>query len=442
MVSSRNLLSLIHQQSVLPMKTFSLSTITLLVLVFSINLHLSAQENSGKRWKLGALPAVAYDADMGFRYGALANFYDHGPNLELYPFYRHSIYAEWSHTTNGNDIKQLKYDSEYLIPGIRITALARLETEQAIDFYGFNGYKSLYDSNIEQEISRMYYRMGYRSLRLKADFQGKIIDRKLRWYAGVEHLNLKINSVDIDKINSRKDADNQLPDVPGLYDEFVSNGYIPADQANGGLNTSLKAGLVADTRNIEAFPSTGIWSEAVLVAAPGFIGNSSPYTGLVLTHRQYFPIIHNKLVFAYRLNYQTSLSGSMPWYVMHFKPDTYVNWTGLGGSKTLRGILRNRVNGEGSAMGNFEIRWKFVEFNVANQDVYLAISPFLDAGKITKEYALQPDLTGEPDGIHWSYGAGLHVAINENFIVAVDYGIAADKRDGKTGLYIGLDFLF
>ena len=47
-------------------------------------------------------------------------------------------YAEWAHTTKGNDLLQLKYDSEYLIPGIRLTALARLETEKAMDFYGFN----------------------------------------------------------------------------------------------------------------------------------------------------------------------------------------------------------------------------------------------------------------------------------------------------------------
>ncbi|GAH72890.1 unnamed protein product, partial [marine sediment metagenome] len=39
---------------------------------------------------------------------------------------------------------------------------------------------------------------------------------------------------------------------------------------------------------------------------------------------------------------------------------------------------------------------------------------------------------------------GLHIALNENFIVAADYGRALDKekRDGLSGFYIGLDFLF
>ncbi len=39
-------------------------------------------------------------------------------------------------------------------------------------------------------------------------------------------------------------------------------------------------------------------------------------------------------------------------------------------------------------------------------------------------------------------GAGLHIVMNQNFVVAVDYGRALDKGDGESGLYIGLNFLF
>ena len=40
------------------------------------------------------------------------------------------------------------------------------------------------------------------------------------------------------------------------------------------------------------------------------------------------------------------------------------------------------------------------------------------------------------------YGGGIRFALNENFIVAVDYGMAAKKEDGKSGLYINLNWLF
>jgi len=421
----------------------------LLIALFSVPVSAQDTKDDPLGWQVGGiLPAVAYDADKGFRYGALTNIYNYG-NPSVYPFYKHSIYMEWSHTTKGSDLKQFKYDSEYLIPGIRFTGVARLETEKAMDFYGFNGYESLYNPLYEDDAdgnddykSRLYYRMGFRSLRLKTDFQGKILGRQLRWYAGLAHYNIKASSVDLEKFNKNKDEADKLPDLPGLYDEYVSDGVIPADQATGGFTNLVKAGLVADTRDNEPNPNKGIWTEMCFVTAPGFIGNENPYTAFVLTHRQYFTIFPDKLTFAYRLNYQTTLSGTAPWYMLSFKPDTFVSWDGLGGNKTLRGIMRNRVVGEGAVLGNFELRWKFVNFNIGSRELYLALSPFMDAAKITKPYENQPNLTGDTDGIHFTYGAGLHIALNQNFIVAVDYGFAADKRDGTKGLYIGLDFLF
>jgi outer membrane protein assembly factor BamA len=413
-------------------------------------------EKTKKGFSFGAVPAIAYDSDLGFRYGALANFYNYGDGT-IYPFYKHSLYVEWSHTTKGSDLKQMKYDSEYLIPGIRVTADARFETEQAMDFYGFNGFNTLFDSQLSEKDNpnRMFYRMDRQTLRLRANFQGKIIGRKLRWFAGASHYNVGIDTVNINKLNKGKDEAKLLVKSEGLYEQFVKNGYIPADQASGGAVTNFSVGIVADTRDNEPNPNKGIWSEAMLVSSPGFLGNDHPYYKLVLSHRQYFTLVPNTLTFAYRLNYQTSLgSKAMPWYMLNYTFSTFDDREGLGGSKTLRGILRNRVVGEGFALGNFELRWKFAKFEFLKQNWYLALSPFIDMAKITKPYELPASFTssafyGTEDGLHVSYGAGLHIALNQNFIVAVDYGLAANngtkdvkKNDGKKGLYIGLDFLF
>jgi hypothetical protein len=44
---------------------------------------------------------------------------------------------------------------------------------------------------------------------------------------------------------------------------------------------------------------------------------------------------------------------------------------------------------------------------------------------------------------HIGYGGGVHLVLNQNFIVAVDYGMALKETDGVGGnLYIGLNFLF
>ena len=69
-------------------------------------------------FSLGGVPVVAYDADIGFKYGALVNLYWFGDGSR-YPMYDHSVYLEWSRTTKGNGINQITYDTDKLIPGIR-----------------------------------------------------------------------------------------------------------------------------------------------------------------------------------------------------------------------------------------------------------------------------------------------------------------------------------
>lgn len=405
------------------------------------------KEKTKKGFSFGAVPAIAYDSDLGFRYGALANFYDYGDGT-IYPFYKHSLYVEWSHTTKGSDLKQLKYDSQYLIPGIRVTADARLETEQAMDFYGFNGFNTAYNPLYADKSNpdRMFYKMDRSTLRLRANFQGKIIGKKLRWFAGLSHYTIGIDTVNISRLNKGKEGSKVLNDVESLYDIFVSDGVIP-DHAKGGGVTSFSVGLVYDTRDNEPNPNRGIWTEALLITSPKFLWNEKPFVKLSLSHRQYFTILPDRLTFAYRLSYQTSLGKqSMPWYMLPFTFSTFDDREGLGGSKTMRGILRNRIVGEGFALGNFEFRWKFAKFEFLKQNWYLALSPFVDLGMITKPYETGVPIPaayfGQADGLHACYGAGLHIALNQNFIVAVDYGMAANKNDGKTGLYIGLDFLF
>jgi len=190
--------------------------------------------------------------------------------------------------------------------------------------------------------------------------------------------------------------------------------------------------------------------------APSFLGNGDlAYARLAITHRQYFTLAPQVLSFAYRLSYQGKLWGDMPYYMLPFVYNTAPSLTrdGLGGAKTIRGVMRNRVVGDGFFYGNLEMRWKFLRTLIFNQNIYLALSGFLDGGIVTGEYKI--DKTGVPtddfsqqlveggdEKLHLGAGAGLHVVMNQNFVIAVDYGLALDPGDGKSGLYIGLNFLF
>ena len=425
--------------------------------------NLSAQKNDSLKstqeeiiktgWNFGAVPAIAYDSDIGFKYGGVVNFYHYGDG-STYPKYLHSVYLEWSRTTNVSGINQFIYDSEYLIPGIRVTGEASLLTEKALDFYGFNGYKAYYDAAYEDDesndyISRMYYRHERMLTRLKLDLQGKIREQKIRWLGGLVHYGIKIDSVDIENLNEGLDEAELLPDTSLLYNQFVNYGIIPEKQADGGNTNFLKLGLVYDTRDNEPNPMQGIWTEMLFLAAPAFLGNDYSFTRLAITHRQYFTLIPKDLNLAYRVSYQGKLSGEMPFYMLPFVYNSDITRDGLGGAKTIRGVLRNRVVGEDFLYHNLELRWKFFRTLIMKQNFYFALNTFLDGGVVINNYDFNTNQAPanffekqDSEGYHLSYGAGLHIAMNQNFVVACNYGRAFDPRDGNSGLYIGLNFLF
>ena len=264
--------------------------------------------------------------------------------------------------------------------------------------------------------------------------------------------------MDVDDLNEGKDED--LLSDNSLYGGYVDWGLIKEDQAEGGNHTILKGGLVYDTRDNEPNPFSGVWTELQLHYAPSFLSNSDyGYGRIILTHRQYFTIIPDWMNFAYRLSYQGKIGGEMPFYMLPFMFQSAPKLTrnGLGGAKTIRGVKRNRIVGDGFAFGNVELRGKFLKTRIVNQNFYFALSAFVDAGLVTQKYDF--DYSGLPDELpdeypdelldldakevpHIGFGGGLHIAMNQNFIITVNYGMAAKKEDGDSGLYINLNFLF
>jgi len=421
---------------------------SLFVLTFSVLLlTIGIAQDSGKTgWSFGGIPAVAYDTDTGFLYGAILNFYDYGDG-SLYPGYGKSVYLEWTRTTKGSDKKVAFLDFKNVLnKGYRVTVDLSYLTEKALDFYGFNGYEANFDKTyIDDEDSlnyktRVYYKHARELFRTTFDIQNKLPIDNARWFAGIGSYGTTIGTVDIESLNEGND-ENPLPDSTTLYDKYVDEGWINSDDKKGGRTNFLKAGIVYDTRDNEPNPMKGMWSEAMFLFASS---ESGAYSQYVLTHRQYFTLMEKNLSLAYRVGMQGKLSGDIPFYMLPYVHSTYKTTDGWGGSKTLRGILRNRVVGDGVAYGNIELRWKFKRFTLANQNFYLALNTFVDGGMVYQPYELPSSYSPSnmDESLHIGYGGGFRVAINENFIIAVDYGMAKDEQDGSSGLYIGLGYLF
>ena len=201
-----------------------------------------------------------------------------------------------------------------------------------------------------------------------------------------------------------------------------------------------------------------------MIAAPKWLGTSQPHYKFCATMRQYIPLGTPKVVFAYRLAYQGFL-GDAPWYAMPVyttmgpKPD----YDGLGGYRTVRGIMLNRVQGLHTGFYNAEIRYRFIDFKLFNQNIAFAVSGFSDGTHVFKGYDMtmseakrtELELTApekldlynqfvlnRKDGFHGSAGAGLRFIMNENFIVAFEYARCFNKQDGDGAFYINIGFLF
>lgn len=418
-----------------------------------------------KGWTFGALPAIAYDTDRGFKYGGLVNFFNYGDG-SLYPDYLHSIYLEWSRTTKGSGINQLLFDTERLTKDVpvRLTVDLSYFTEKSMDFYGFNGYESIYRPEFENEenedaedyISRMFYRYERNLFHFSALLQNEIPNTDFKWLAGIENFTHKLDDFDFKRYN-KGNENNQLKDTTTLFELYKQWDLISREEADGGMVNYLKAGMIYDTRDQKANPMKGMWSEVLLSAAPGFLWNSeNQYLKLSAIHRQYFTLVPEDLNLALRIGYQGTVLGKAPFYMQSYLMSSYtesVNVEGLGGKKSLRGILRNRILGDDIAYSNLELRWKFWRMNLFNQNIYIAWSGFWDNGMVVDPISINKNmvpqeahkehfLSSGEEGIHSAIGTGLHFALNNNFIVAVDYGKALDIRDGDDGLYIGLNFLY
>jgi hypothetical protein len=426
------------------------------VIMDSLSNTLHKKDKDKKGLNLGGFPVIGYDSDLGFRYGITASLFDYGDGT-IYPDYKFNLYLEINRTTMGYWNNELFFDSKKLLPwDLRVTADVAYLNEKTSDFYGFNGYNSYYDRDFINDdnpkyVSKVFYRFQRDMFKATFDFQRKIKSEKIKWVFGLGYYGISITPVDVEKYNkNRKDSD-KISDTTTLFENYVEWGLIPEDQRYGGSTVFTKLGLIFDTRDNEPNPWKGLWTELTVLYAPPIFGIKQTYTQLHFIHRQYFTVVKKYLSFAYRLGYQTELTGNIPFYMQPFVFNSYYTQDGLGGGKNLRGIKRNRVVGKGMAYGNIELRYRFAKFYFLKQNFYAALSTFCDAGLVAEKNKF--DKTGmtdeelsfvdhDPESIHLSYGAGLHVAMNNNFILTFNFGMPVNKRDGDYGLYLGVNFLF
>ena len=456
---------------------------------------------------LGPLPVVAFDADRGFQFGALMNIYDFG-NGKNYPNPNSQWYIEASAYVKESKIGSYKfilnYDNKTLIPGVRMSICTGYYKDAALDFYGFNGYQSNYDMdmlkptfhfegspdkdsddynkiyrNFEEKgkMPKGFYRFGRDLVKAKIDFTGEIL-KNFYWEAGYNFSWTRAQSF-VPKgyavLDNPADPELYVPGGTTLFDLYKAWGIIPEDEAKGGLTSSIRVGLMYDSRNVENNPTKGIWAEAHVIAAPKWLGTTHEHYRYCATFRHYVPIVPDKLTFAYRLGYQGTIGKNAPWYNLPFYTNMGIKADndGFGGYRTVRGLMLNRVQGLDTGFYNIEFRYKFIEFKLWKQNIAFALSAFTDGAHVFRGYnmsftdaakkkivdtaATQVEgaaklasyealynkfVLDRKDGFHGSAGLGLRFIMNQNFIVAFEGAQCFNKQDGGFAFYLNTGFLF
>lgn len=428
-------------------------------------------------WTFGILPSVAYDADKGFQGGLLSNVYYFGDGSQ-YPDYIHSFYVEAAYTTKHSGLFRFNYDSKYLIPKHRMTVDISYLPDATCDFIGYNGYQSVFNSswgNLKSEdyISRMFYKSHRDMFRTAVDFSGTI---KGHWYwnAGIGLNAFYTGSCDLKMLNGKRETTDKkyLNEIEGLYEKYRKWGIIGDEETGGAWHPYLRAGVTYDTRNKQQNPNKGIYTDAFFTYTAAF-GRQKKFNNLMfnINFRHYVPVYKDYINFAYRLSAQVKVAGEVPFYLNNTWNTLFiqrVQYEALGGGNTLRGIARHRITANGFAFANIEFRFKVCKFSVKKEHFYIGLNPFLDAGIILQPYKLDEkqiianikandpefNLNDLPDYIkfkdsqifrpHCSAGLGLKIAMNENFVLSVDWAAPLDKRDNGSmaNFYVKMNYMF
>ena len=491
-----------------------LLTCVLILCIGALSLYAQEKKEVKTGWSFGLLPTATFSVDNGFQAGAFGDIYNYGDGL-TYPDPLHKISWEASYFTKSKRMRfYLAYDSKYLIPGMRINASATYVRDPLYSFWGFNGPAAVQDYDLWSNRylyvidsdgvgnNVNYYGMSRNMLRVLANFQGQIIPH-LNWAAGLNFWWWTLGGMKDNGVTSPDGNKLYYDNTLTQFEYYKTIGAIKESEAQGGYSLEINAGLVFDTRDMEAAPNKGIWAEAYLNGAP-YAGNPqtglySPYLKACMYFRHYIsipiPIPAGNPVFAYRLAWQQTIAGETPFYMIQNNPllvQRNMISEGFGSSNTIRGLRENRILAEGMAWANVELRVKLVNFKLFNQYFYIAVNPFFDAGIITKAYRadiLQGVITDDRlvnqplyasyveylksdpkkagdlarynsahvdanyngtiydaanmNKVIMSAGAGLKIAMNQNFIVSADFAkCLTPGLDAGLWIGIGINYQF
>lgn len=383
-----------------------------IALTLAVAAPLAAQDTASKKdWEWFALPALNFNSDEGFGYGALLELYNYKGGVKPYRFMVRPLLAL---STKGKRDFTVAIDAPGLAQGWRFDLFLGREQQLATPWYGV-GNNTVKDETLDDPPDDYYYRYGKTQYRIMTNVQRRM-GGSARWLVGAGFADVATDASPFDSGTTllRQQLGVAAPDPEGTI-------------------AFARGGVVIDTRDREIGPTRGRWIDLLLQHARVGGDATGSYTRGTVSARNYISL-GSKVVFAQRIVVQQT-DGDVPFFdlatIQNSSPT--VQMEGLGGSSSMRGVEKNRYTARGIGFANLEMRYRFMELRLVGKPAYLVASAFADGGRVWD------DVTGANDGgLHFSGGGGLRLGLGPSFLVAFDVARGSES----TQIYIGLGYPF
>jgi len=408
-----------------------------------------------ERLEFGVLPAINYDSDLGFGFGAVAGLAKFKPGFVPYRWRLELLGYATVRRAPGKGF-EFPFHDDYLLFDVPGLAGDRLRLGGRVGFRRFSntGYYGLGNDSRATEpwlgidpdedldayqAARRFHRYDHIYPQLLVNARIKLWDRSVpanrRRLEALVGLNTSYNII-------RPYPGSKLEQDIAASKEDTPDGKTLARLLHGtdpSLLLVISLGLLFDTRNHEYTPTRGTFTELSTRTSPG-VQDGLRYAAVALNSAWYKALVGDYLSIAARQVVDV-IAGDPPLYETT-RFGALIPRDGPGGGWSLRGVPRQRYAGKIKLITNFELRSMFWRFNIRKSRFLVGAIAFVDAARIWADFRRTELAGASVDGGTFKVGTGggLRIRWGETFVVRADG--AYSPTEGSSGFYVDIGQVF
>ncbi len=387
------------------------------------------------RLEWGGVPAINYDSDLGFGFGAIGNVAKLSPNHVPYAWrLQLQLYAAAKESETGD--LEIPFQAHYLqfdFPGFVSPAL-RVNGEAAFRRFSNAGWYGLGSAAEERaDAPPKFYRYDRIFPSLLVNGRYALVDTPVE--VGKRRLELLVGTRITYNLTRPYDGSLLARDIVDPELEPHLHGF------DDHVLVQLHTGLLWDTRDDEFAPTQGTFTELSARFAKA-AGDDAQHAAVYLGSSWFAALWKERLVAAARAEVDL-IVGDPPFYELS-GIGALARRDAPGGGRSLRGILLQRFHGKLKTLLNLELRSQLLTYHLGEVRHRVGLVFFADVGRVWSDWS-DVVVDGEPldtpfSAFELGTGAGLRYHWGETFVIRADYGYSPTQ--GTSGLYINVGQFF